>query len=75
MVDRVLDVTGLNCPLPLLRTERAIGDLPVGAVLRVLTTDPGAPDDFPAFCARSGHDLLTSEVSAGVYRFTIKRCA
>ena len=50
--DRELDVRGLNCPLPILRAKKALGDLTAGQVLKVLATDPGSVKDFQAFCKR-----------------------
>ena len=55
---RVLDATGLDCPLPILKTKVEINRMQPGEILHVLTTDPLAPLDFRAFCARTGHELL-----------------
>ena len=55
---RVLDCRGLYCPLPVLRTERALADLAVGEVLEVVATDPVAEIDMAVFSQRSGHELL-----------------
>ena len=49
MPDKTLDARHMNCPLPILKTKRAIDSLAVGGILEVLATDPGAPDDFVAF--------------------------
>jgi len=57
-VDEELDVTGLNCPLPILKTRRALNTLPAGAVLHVVATDPHSVVDFRAFFAGSPHHLL-----------------
>lgn len=71
--DRILDVTGLNCPLPILKTKMALRDLTTGQVLHVLATDPMAAVDFRAFCARTGHDLAYMEhTDAGVLHFYIR---
>ena len=56
--DRELDVRGLNCPLPILRAKKALGDLHAGQVLKVLATDPGSVKDFQAFCRQTGNELL-----------------
>ena len=48
--DAELDATGLICPLPVLRANRALKSLPVGARLKVRATDPAAKSDFPAYC-------------------------
>ena len=57
-VDRVLDVRGLACPLPILKTKVEITRMQAGEVLHVLATDPLAPLDFRAFCLRTEHELL-----------------
>ena len=56
--DRELDVRGLNCPLPILRAKKTLGDLTAGQVLKVIATDPGSVKDFQAFCKQTGNELL-----------------
>lgn len=73
MADLSLDTQGLNCPLPILKTKKALREVAPGATLEVLATDPAADADFRAFCEASGHELLAAEVENGVYRFLIKR--
>lgn len=58
--DRELDTRGLNCPLPILRTKKALVDLVSGQVLLVLATDPGAVRDFEAFARQTGNTLVYS---------------
>lgn len=71
--DRDLDVKGLNCPLPILRTKKALADMETGQVLRVLATDPGAQKDFPAFAKQTGNILLEQAEEDRVYVFYLKR--
>ncbi|MCA1908053.1 MAG: sulfurtransferase TusA family protein [Magnetospirillum sp.] len=71
----VLDVKGLNCPLPILRTKKAIKDIAVDAVLEVHATDPGSVKDMEAFCKQTGNELVSTGVAGGVYTFQIKRKA
>ncbi|PCJ69687.1 MAG: preprotein translocase subunit TatB [Rhodobiaceae bacterium] len=54
----LLDVTGLTCPLPVLRAQKLLRESVPGAVIKVLATDPVAAIDFPHFCQESGHELL-----------------
>lgn len=75
MADMTLDTKGLNCPLPILKTKKVIKDLPPGATLEVLATDPGSIADFQAFCKTTGNVLLEQEESGGVYRFLIQHSA
>lgn len=73
MANQVLDVKGLNCPLPILRAKKALKDVPTGGTLQVLATDPGAVKDFEAFCRTTGNELLESMVEDKVFKFLIKR--
>jgi tRNA 2-thiouridine synthesizing protein A len=73
MADQVLDVKGLNCPLPILRAKKALKDIPTGGTLQVLATDPGAVKDFEAFCRTTGNELVDSSADGDVLSFTIKR--
>jgi len=75
MADQVLDVKGLNCPLPILRAKEALKDVTVGGTLEVIATDPGAVKDFEAFCRTTGHELLESKTEGRVFSFVIKRTA
>ena len=56
--DQTLDARGLKCPLPILRTKKALATLQSGQILYVQTTDKGACDDFPAFAQQTGNTLL-----------------
>lgn len=71
--DRTLDARGLQCPLPVLRARKAIKDMPPGAVLELLATDPSAVKDVQAFCAAAGHDLVEWSEEDGVYTFLIAK--
>jgi tRNA 2-thiouridine synthesizing protein A len=75
MATQVLDVKGLNCPLPILKAKKVLKDMPTGATLQVLATDPGAVKDFEAFCRTTGNELVESTVDGKVYSFLIKRRA
>jgi tRNA 2-thiouridine synthesizing protein A len=71
--DRELDVKGLNCPLPILRTKRTLAEMESGQVLHVLATDPGALKDFPAFAKQTGNELLSHREDNRVFEFFLKR--
>ena len=75
MADKTLDAKGLNCPLPILKAKKAIGEVPKGGTLEVLATDPGSVADFEAFCRSTGNELMESGEEGGVYRFLIKHAA
>jgi len=59
--DKELDARGLNCPLPILKTKKALAEMASGAVLRVIATDRGAVRDFQAFSKQTGNLLLAFE--------------
>lgn len=68
-----LDARGLNCPLPILRTKKAINGLASGEVLKVIATDPGSVKDMEAFCKQTGNEMVSSSESGGEYTFMIKK--
>jgi tRNA 2-thiouridine synthesizing protein A len=73
-LDATLDVTGLLCPLPVLKARRALKPLAPGAVLEILATDPGATKDFEHFCQTTGCEMLeASEQTGGILRFRLKK--
>ncbi|WP_323017919.1 sulfurtransferase TusA family protein [Castellaniella sp.] len=59
--DQEIDARGLNCPMPILRTKKALAQLVSGQVLSVMTTDPHAGRDFQAFCQQTGNALLAQQ--------------
>lgn len=63
--DEEIDTRGLNCPLPILRTKKALAKLVSGQVLAVATTDPHAIRDFQAFCQQTGNALLAQQPRDG----------
>lgn len=73
MNDMILDLKGLKCPMPILRTKKMLAGLPSGTVLTVWATDAGAPDDFAAFCQHTGHQLLQSTAENGIFTLIIQR--
>lgn len=72
-IDRELDVKGLNCPLPILRTKKALSEMTSGQVLRVLATDAHAVKDFQAFAKQTGNELLSTVELDQIFEFLFKR--
>lgn len=68
-----LDAKGLKCPLPVLKARKAMKEVDPGGLLRVAATDPSAVQDFRAFCETTGHELIESSESDGVYTFTLRK--
>jgi tRNA 2-thiouridine synthesizing protein A len=62
--DKELDVRGLNCPLPLLRSKKMLSQMKSGEILKVLTTDPAAEIDFKVFAELTDNKLLSSKKMA-----------
>ena len=56
--DKEFDASGLACPLPIVKTKKALADMSAGQVLKVLATDPGSVCDMAAFAEQTGHALL-----------------
>lgn len=74
MAEKFLDVTGLSCPLPILKARKTLRDMTSGQTLEVHATDPASVEDFPIFCGVGGHQLLeSSTIEGGIYRFVIKK--
>lgn len=72
-VDKVMDLKGLPCPMPVVKVSKGIKEISVGQVLEAQTTDPGALADFPAWARTSGNEIVKTEQTNGVIRFYIKR--
>ena len=73
MSETLLDVKGMNCPLPVLRANKALRVMAPGERLRVLATDRAAVADFRAFCRETGHALVAFSDEGGVLSFVIRR--
>jgi tRNA 2-thiouridine synthesizing protein A len=71
--DKEIDTRGLNCPLPILRTKKALADVQSGQVLKIVATDPGSTKDFETFARQTGHALLSHDAANGEYTFYMKK--
>ncbi|MCC7059183.1 MAG: sulfurtransferase TusA family protein [Burkholderiaceae bacterium] len=71
--DKELDARGLNCPLPIIKTKKALNDLGSGQVLRVTSTDSGSIKDMEAFARQTGNELIGSSTEGGDYVFLIRK--
>ena len=71
--DREVDASGLNCPLPILRTKKALAEMQSGQVLKVISTDPGSVRDFALFARQTGNELVEQADQAGAFTFYMKR--
>jgi tRNA 2-thiouridine synthesizing protein A len=71
--DKELDAKGLSCPLPILKTKKALNDLVSGQVLKVVATDPGSVKDMEAFARQTGNPLLSSAEENSAYVFFMQK--
>jgi tRNA 2-thiouridine synthesizing protein A len=71
--DQVLDCSGMLCPLPVVKTSKAIKAMEIGQVLKMVATDPGAPPDMEAWSRQTGNELLRSMQEDGKFVFFIRR--
>jgi tRNA 2-thiouridine synthesizing protein A len=71
--DQTLDCSGLACPMPIIKTKKAVDGLQIGQVLKMIATDPGSVSDIDAWTQKTGHELVGSEQSGESFIFYIKR--
>ncbi|MBO1626282.1 sulfurtransferase TusA family protein [Bacillus arachidis] len=70
---QVLDVKGSACPMPIVKTKKAMEALQSGEVLEIHLTDKGAIKDIPAWSKTGGHEVLDHTEENGVLKFWIKK--
>jgi tRNA 2-thiouridine synthesizing protein A len=70
-----LDLSGLACPLPVLKANKALRGLAPGALLEIRATDPAALKDFPAFAEETGHHLLSVTGDGAAHLFLLRKRA
>ena len=73
MSDFVVDARGLRCPLPVIRLAAALRDLPLGARVELLASDPAARTDVPAFCRMRDQRLLETREETGHTAYLVER--
>jgi tRNA 2-thiouridine synthesizing protein A len=71
--DQVLDCTGMLCPMPIVKTSRAMKELQSGQVLKMISTDAGSPPDIEAWSRQTGNELLRSTTEDGRFAFFLKK--
>jgi tRNA 2-thiouridine synthesizing protein A len=69
----ILDARGLNCPLPILKTKKALNSLESGDTLQLISSDPGSVKDIDAFCKQTGNELLQNSAESGEFTFIIRK--
>jgi tRNA 2-thiouridine synthesizing protein A len=68
-----LDLKGLSCPLPIIKTAKAMKELAPGQLLEAFATDPGSVADFKAWAKVTGNPLVEAGEDGGVYRFVLRK--
>jgi tRNA 2-thiouridine synthesizing protein A len=71
--DALVDASGLNCPLPLLKIKLELNRLASGQTLKVIATDAGLQRDLGAFARLAGHELLREESYSGIYCYWLRK--
>jgi tRNA 2-thiouridine synthesizing protein A len=71
--DQTLDCSGMACPMPILKTKKAVDGLQSGQVLKMISTDPGSTSDIEAWTAKTGNSLVGSEKENDKFVFYIKK--
>ncbi|MCI0556785.1 MAG: sulfurtransferase TusA family protein [Anaerolineae bacterium] len=71
--DRLLDCSGMLCPMPIVNTTKAMKELQSGQILKMISTDAGAPPDIEAWSRQTGNELLRSTVEDGKFVFLLKK--
>ena len=72
-VAKEFDASGLRCPMPILKTKKAIQEINIGEILKVIATDIGTKKDFPAWSSRTGNEILELVEEADRLVWYIKR--
>lgn len=72
-VEKTLNAKGLACPMPIVRTKKAIDELETGQILEIHATDQGTINDFPAWVNSGGHELLKNTEEDGILKFWIQK--
>jgi len=68
-----LDLSGLLCPIPVVKVSKAIKDISIGEAIEATATDPGVLMDIPAWCKGSGNEMLKMDKDGSSFRFVVKR--
>ena len=74
-VDKIMDLKGLPCPMPIVKVSKGIKEVEIGQVVEAISTDPGSLSDFPAWARTSGNEILKTEQNGDVIKFYIVRRA
>ncbi len=69
----ILDCRGLMCPMPIVKLAKKIKEIEVGKVLELLADDVGSKEDVPAWCKRTGNELIEMKEEGGIFHYFIRK--
>jgi tRNA 2-thiouridine synthesizing protein A len=72
-ITKTLDLKGLSCPLPIVKTAQAMKEITSGDLVEALATDPGSVADFAAWAKATGNELVEQTTEDAVFRFVIRK--
>jgi tRNA 2-thiouridine synthesizing protein A len=73
--DETLDAKGLMCPMPIVKLAKKMKEMQVGKILELISDDVGSKEDVPAWCKRTGNELMEMKQEGNVYYYYIKKTA
>jgi tRNA 2-thiouridine synthesizing protein A len=71
--DKILDAKGLACPMPIVKTKKALGEIESGQILEIHATDKGAKNDLAAWAKSTGNEIMKTEEENDVFKFWVKK--
>ncbi len=71
--NKVLDLKGLLCPIPVVKISNAIKGIEIGEIITATATDPGVMMDIPAWCSTTGNELVSMDEENDIFTFIVKR--
>jgi len=73
MADKMIDLKGLLCPMPVVKMAKEIKTIEVGQVIEAQASDPGVLADIPAWCKSTGNEMLSMEKKEKIFVFQVRR--
>ena len=73
MAEETLDCTGLMCPMPIVKLAKKMKEMQSGQILELVADDVGSKEDVPAWCERTGNELVSSEERGGRYYYYVRK--
>ncbi|MDH7508363.1 MAG: sulfurtransferase TusA family protein [Methanomassiliicoccales archaeon] len=73
MKTEILDCRGLMCPMPIVKLAKKIKEVEPGSLIELIADDVGSKEDVPAWCKRTGNELVEMKEEGGVYKYIIKK--